>query len=749
MRVLVEQTFGEGEKWLKATGLENRVGLYMLMGGENVDDWDMHPEKPSILIGTQDMLLSRALNRGYGMSRYRWPMHFGLLNNDCLWVLDEVQLMGNGLATSAQLEAFRVLFGTFGTCRSVWMSATLQKEWLQTVDFAKLGRNIFSQRISESDMQEPNLFKRLAAVKTLEECKIPVSNTTELATTVLDAHQPRSLTLVIVNTVRRSVNLFKELSNIIAKRCGTKKPELILVHSRFRPPDRGLHVERLIAQPPKQGSIAVTTQVVEAGVDVSARVLFTELSPWPSLIQRFGRCNRRGEFPAGSVYWIDLFKVDPLTPDDKKKNKKAKEEEISSNLLPYSRYELEEAKEHLRRLEHVSISSLESYIGNLNRETIARLFPYAPEHVIRGKDMIDLFDTTPDLAGNDVDVSRFIREGEDLDVMVFWRELPDSTPSPEEPSPKRQELCPVPVGELRSFIKKSTNSQERRKVYRWDFLEEAWLSAVPQDVVPGHTYLIDSVSGGYDPLTGWHPESSHKVAPLIKEGARRKQKRNHIWQSIGEHTDLVVREVERLLEYLNPLLNRKVKEDLILAARGHDRGKAHPVFQNAVVRNEEDVRKDWAKAPVIQRYSRKGFRHELASALAMLQAGESDLACYLAAAHHGNVRLTIRSLPNEEKPDDDGKRFARGVWDGDLLPLTDLGAGVKVEEVSLSLEPMELGLSLDGKPSWAERMLNLRDNYEVLGPFRLAFLETLLRSADMIASNSVTLKDQEAEDLHV
>lgn len=48
------------------------------MGGEETDlDWDVWPEKPAILIGTQDMLLSRALNRGYGMNRYRWPMHFG------------------------------------------------------------------------------------------------------------------------------------------------------------------------------------------------------------------------------------------------------------------------------------------------------------------------------------------------------------------------------------------------------------------------------------------------------------------------------------------------------------------------------------------------------------------------------------------------------------------------------------------------------------------------------------------------
>jgi CRISPR-associated endonuclease/helicase Cas3 len=70
------------------------------MGGEEKTDWDLYPEHDAIFIGTQDMLLSRVLNRGYGMSRYRWPMHFGLLNNDCLWVMDETQLMGVGVETS-------------------------------------------------------------------------------------------------------------------------------------------------------------------------------------------------------------------------------------------------------------------------------------------------------------------------------------------------------------------------------------------------------------------------------------------------------------------------------------------------------------------------------------------------------------------------------------------------------------------------------------------------------------------------
>src|SRR5262249_8136557 len=104
MRTLVEQTRDSVANWLERLNLlwsgkddqSGKVGLHILMGGEDQGNWDLYPEREAILIGTQDMLLSRALNRGYAMSRYRWPMHFGLLISDCLWVMDETQLMGAG-----------------------------------------------------------------------------------------------------------------------------------------------------------------------------------------------------------------------------------------------------------------------------------------------------------------------------------------------------------------------------------------------------------------------------------------------------------------------------------------------------------------------------------------------------------------------------------------------------------------------------------------------------------------------------
>src|SRR5207248_2740573 len=116
---------------------------------------------------TQDMLLSRGINRGYAASRFHWPIDFGLLNNDCLWVFDEPQLMGSGVSTSAQLAGLRAALGTFGPCPSVWMSATLEPGWLDTVDFAgRVAGDAIELSAGDYDPTRP-LYHRMTAEKTL------------------------------------------------------------------------------------------------------------------------------------------------------------------------------------------------------------------------------------------------------------------------------------------------------------------------------------------------------------------------------------------------------------------------------------------------------------------------------------------------------------------------------------------------------------------------------------------------------
>jgi CRISPR-associated endonuclease/helicase Cas3 len=747
------------------------------MGGEDTEYWDLDPEKPAILIGTQDMLLSRALNRGYGMSRYRWPMHYALLNNDCLWVLDEIQLMGVGLATSAQLQAFREKFRTFGEAKTVWMSATLRPDWLGTVDFRDRIPQLSTLNLSKHDYAADGLRERWIGKKAIENSKPSSDDTDDLAAFIKEKHQPNSLTLVVVNTVKRSRNLYaaakklwgagKPASRGKKPRAPTEtagpQPKIHLIHSRFRPMEREGWMNWLKDAPPPEGRIIISTQVVEAGVDMSARTLLTELAPWPSLVQRFGRCNRRGEFtkdhPA-QIYWIDV-----PAKDDK-------------DAAPYTKLELDAARRHLKKLDDAGLGSLHEFIKELTDREQKDLFPYDPPHVIRRKDFIDLFDTTPDLAGTDIDVSRFIREGEELDVQVFWRE---QAPPPgvldgktaRAIAPDRRELCPVPIGDFRDFMAKG-----KKIVFRWDSLEGRWVRAAGDAIYPGQLFWIPQDQGGYSLETGWDPKGTwprdaNLEPPAGPEATTEEPEYDSDllslfgWRSIAQHTDDVVAELIAMTDKFK--LDAIPWEVLHLAVRWHDWGKAHPIFQDAIKEETEKDgkrpvnwagRRDIAKAAPRAfwgRYSRKHFRHELASALAVLTLMRSsqapadwagldsqaqNLALYLIAAHHGKVRLSIRSMPDECKPQEQDKLFARGVWDGDELPAIALGGGITAPRVEkLDLSPMKLGRGSDGSPSWAERMLFLRDHPEI-GPLRLVYLEAMLRAADMRASKNADEKAQ-------
>jgi len=704
MRVLVEQTVGEVDRWLKKLGLDD-VELHMLLGGAVAKDWDLHPERDAVIVGTQDMILSRALNRGYAMSRFRWPVQFGLLNNDALWVMDEVQLMGSGLATTAQLQAFRRKLGTVLPCLSIWMSATMRREWLTTVDFAETNGGLGELAINQDDREFGAVQARLTAAKQLEMAPLPASAGGKAeAALIIKAHRPGDRTLVVVNTVKRATAIFVALQK-------TKgiEADVILLHSRFRPGDRRSALSRLLEAPGTAGSITVSTQVVEAGVDVSARTLFTDLAPWPSLAQRFGRCNRAGEFDDAAVVWFD-----------KELDGKGKA------AAPYSNEELDHAREKLLNLQDAAPATLPV----VDTEIL-------PNHVIRLRDIIELFDTTPDLAGADIDVSRFIREADEYSAQVFWRTFGGDKPMPNEPAPDQEELCSAPLGEIREFLKKHP------RAWRWDHLEKVWMSL--RSPGPGQVIMLKADDGGYVESTGWTPSSPRPVGMVEAvpdaeaSGYDDDFRAKRSWKTLAEHTDAVVEAMEQVLDGL-PGLCDESRQSLRLAARWHDAGKTHPVFQGAMIPDEDGGGPDqlWAKAPKWRRYTRPGFRHEFASALAMLAHGLPDLAAYLAAAHHGKVRVSVRSLPHEKPPGDSQRRFARGVWDGDTLPAADLGGGVALSQTHLDLSCLELGDGPSG-PSWLARSLALRDEPE-LGPFRLAYLEALLRVADWRASEPVEVQ---------
>jgi CRISPR-associated endonuclease/helicase Cas3 len=734
MRTLVDQTESVSLGWLKALDLSETVGVHILMGGEDraaMRDWDLHPERPAILIGTQDMLLSRALNRGYGLSRYRWPMHFALLNNDSLWVFDELQLMGVSVETSAQLSAFRQKLGLARGCHSWWMSATLDAKRLLTVDHAQFAAALSPLELSLKEKESEPVKRRIASIKKLLPiAQFALSRDTEktyekqLVDFILSAHETGTFTLVIVNRVPRAREIFHLLQKAIAKHAESSRPKLALVHSRFRPKDRAKHTT-ILTDRAITHKIVIATQAVEAGVDVSAKTLVAELAPWSSLVQRFGRCNRAGEHvdtsaPA-TIHWID---IDPKGKDDL--------------ALPYEIEELAAARAALQSLTDAGPAPLAAV-------SVAPRAVIRP--VIRRKDFIELFDTTPDIAGHDLDISRYIREGDDTDAQVAWRDFGTThSPTPNDPRPGRGELCRVPVHALNDFLRK-----QRAEAFVWNPLACDWESQ--RSVRPGAVCLLDVEMGGYDDTLGWTADKKSRPTPLpppfvpqtpvlADESGYGDSTDAQVgcWQTIADHTAEVETQLNQILAAL--VLPPADAQTLREAARLHDIGKAHPNFQALLIGADLTRRGTlWAKSPEkTGQPARPLFRHELASALALLahpeliRAPSPDLVAYLVAAHHGKVRLSIRSLPGEKTPPSVDQRFARGIWENDSLPAIPLSDGDLFPATTLSLACMELGSRDDGKTrSWLACMLALRDAPNI-GPLRLAWLEALLRAADMRAS---------------
>ena len=822
MRVLAEQTEAVvrdglarvGRLWEPASGSPShsgKVGVHLLMGGADPGgDWHLFPEECAVLIGTQDMLLSRALNRGYACGRARWPLEFGLLGHDALWVMDEVQLMDVGLATSAQLQAFHDDDRPKGLRprHTWWMSATLQSSWLKTVD---------TQPWHEEWCQNPAVVasgqrgRGLGAIrKSLALVSIGERDINAFAQCVVDEHRKLidgehgRITLVVCNTVQRACATYDAL-HALGRSSGNE-----LVHSRFRPAERRGWRERFLSRGTCKAGvdrIIVATQVVEAGVDISAGCVVTDLAPWPSLVQRFGRCARYGG--SGHVVVVDRGHDE----------KTARPYSVEALVAAW------EAVDQIRVQGDAGTAHLEDFEERLDPDARKRLYPYAPRHLLLRRELDELFDTTPDLTGADLDISRFIRSGDDRDLQVFWLDVArDKKGAPRKAParrrrPRRDELCAVPFLRARDWLcgdETTTNHKPRLRggvrAWVWDWLDGEWVVAERALLTPGRVVCVAAETGGYRIDRGFDPMSDEAVPPVPAEPmpaeteaqnqADESQDADDLsaadWKTIACHVGEVADTAGEIAEVVK--LPADLRRVLVLAARWHDLGKAHPAFQGSIRLAGRPDRQDLAKAPkkawprppetyrtIDNKDVRPGLRHELASALALFEvvrrhqplhvallgpwidaleliggavpqqpaeapptpcerdvlecsADEFDLLVYLVASHHGKVRLALHAAPKDQEYRDpgDGRGLPiRGVRDGDVLPAVVLDAlAPPLPPLRLSLEPATLGLSPLTGRSWRERTSSLVDRF---GPSALAWLEALLIAADRRASQLTTV----------
>ena len=101
--------------------------------------------------------------------------------------------------------------------------------------------------------------------------------------------------LVIVNTRGIAQRLFKEIRTMRGDEAFLISTDLCKAHRE----DVLRRVRQLLAE--DRACVLVSTQCIEAGVDISFPVLYRHLGPLESIIQAAGRCNRHGDAPDGRV----------------------------------------------------------------------------------------------------------------------------------------------------------------------------------------------------------------------------------------------------------------------------------------------------------------------------------------------------------------------------------------------------------------------------------------------------------------
>jgi CRISPR-associated endonuclease/helicase Cas3 len=822
MRTLVEQTVNEIEGWLdnltnNSPEIPNDYLIWLgdhspvvLMGGEENDisrrEWDIFPEKPAVLVGTQDMLLSRALNRGYGMTRTRWPMPFGLLNNDVLWVMDETQLMGPGLWTSSQLDWLRQeRFKTLRSCFTWWMSATIDASFLATKDRTaaqgKLPEPGDAIEITPAEAaslailgaQRPfkwwgpqkKLAPRKRGTRKAQETNSRDIYLAALGEAVLNEHLDGSLSLVVCNNVATAQKLFENLTSITPV-SSSASGNIILLTSRFRPIDRNRQLNALLAFENARknaikknspiahpGLICVSTQVVEAGVDISARRLWSELAPWPSTLQRLGRLNRDGRLNGEAI----AFAFEP-PPEKSKSGKK------SEPFGPYMDADLADAKKIITALAEECDAEATKPIREIIEQIRARPEPgkliekalrAKPEPFPRAFDVHGLFSTEPDAFGGFTDVSPWIRSNDvNADATVFWRDWDANKAGPPNaqeysgPAFQREEGCPVAVYRLRKFV-----DLTKASTFLWDDKTCKWENVRANDICPGMVVLLPASAGGYAETFGWTGNKQSRFASRLPppgpfdaetdENDRLTELKKH-WVALDQHLSAVAVEAEHIGKAL--MLSESLLKAISHAAFLHDIGKSWPQWQDALPQQRPDVKTLWAKAPSFCK--RVGMRHEAASAMAAWygyyrtnSAYFTALTIYLVGAHHGIVRTVLASRTNAPQPNVCGIPVTITPQELPWRPnptdtwMLDFSCALDGTDGTFAKDATGKDIFISAAPGWTALVADLLGGWEAdaspvaagavpmsephsLNPFNLAFLETILRAADWRVSAQET-----------
>jgi CRISPR-associated endonuclease/helicase Cas3 len=267
------------------------IGVSTLRGqcADNAE-WREHPARPAIVVGTVDMIGSRLLFSGYGRGYKSRPLHAGFIGQDSLLVHDEAHLEP---AFQKLIEAVKA---EQDRCREYHIFHVMA---LTATPRTGVGETF---RLTEADLKNEEIGRRVKARKGL--VTYAVDGEKKIAERVLqralaykDSGQAILVFLKKVEDVQDVVGKLEKNGLNVLPLTGTIRG---YERDRLTDPDGSWapcfgRFARDMAVEPLTGTVyLICTAAGEVGINISADHLISDLTPFDSMAQRLGRVNRFG-----------------------------------------------------------------------------------------------------------------------------------------------------------------------------------------------------------------------------------------------------------------------------------------------------------------------------------------------------------------------------------------------------------------------------------------------------------------------
>jgi CRISPR-associated endonuclease/helicase Cas3 len=310
--------------------------------GQHVDnrDWLGSPADPAIIVGTVDMIGSRLLFEGYGVSRKMRPFHAGFLGCDTLVVLDEAHLVPPFEGLLRTIENRSKELASQGEARRLVPEFKL----LSLSATSRGGGSMFG--LTKKDLSPgTETHKRLTARKRLT--FKPMADDIALA----DVLAETAWKLTASGTAAKKIIVFSNKREV-ARKAHEAIEEMAKGDKRAGIPPTAIQSELLVGgrrvferqgvanwlashgflggagKAPENPTFVFATSAGEVGVDLDADHMVSDLVTWERMIQRFGRVNRRGNGDAQVIVVLEpepkptktaenALKKDPAERDEK------------------------------------------------------------------------------------------------------------------------------------------------------------------------------------------------------------------------------------------------------------------------------------------------------------------------------------------------------------------------------------------------------------------------------------------------